>query len=315
LTFRRPSFILERYGTQAVWEEPLPMVNSISADIISRRAAKVAAGAAPSTTPQTAFLVFDTESVPDGHLLGRVKYPGAQLSPEEAIARAQAEAREQSRDGSDFLPVTFQVPIAVCVLRVGADFLPQGLACLGAPHYRTAEIVRQFWRGVAHYNRAKLVTFNGRGFDLPLLELAAFDHGCSARDYFYNSRNRYNGNHIDLFDWLSNYGACRLAGGLNMMAQRAGGGHSPGCGKLDVAGDRVYEMYRAGKLREINDYCMFDTLDTYFVFLRTRVLLGEVSAEEERELARQARAWLGGKAAELPALATYLENWDRAHPL
>ena len=35
-------------------------------------------------------------------------------------------------------------------------------------------------------------------------------------------------------------------------------------------------------LREINDYCMFDTLDTYFVFLRTRIATGtdHVDGEE-----------------------------------
>jgi predicted PolB exonuclease-like 3'-5' exonuclease len=286
-------------------------MNSISADIISRRAAKVAAGA---SLPQTGFLVFDTESVPDGNLLGRIKYPQEALSPDDAIARAQDEAREQSQTGSDFLPVTFQVPVAVCVLRVGTDFTLQGLACLDAPHFRTAEIVRQFWRGVGHYSRAKLVTFNGRGFDLPLMELAAFDHGCCARDYFQSSRNRYHGNHLDLMDWLSNNGACRIAGGLNMMAQRAGGGAPPGCGKLDVAGDQVYAMYRAGRLQDINDYCMFDTIDTYFVFLRTRVVVGELTLEDERALARRARVWLGNKAKEVPALHTYLAEWDRTHP-
>jgi predicted PolB exonuclease-like 3'-5' exonuclease len=188
------------------------------------------------------------------------------------------------------------------------------LTCLDTPQFRPAEIVRQFWRGVAHYNRAKLVTFNGRGFDLPLMELAAFDHGCPARDYFQTSRHRYNGNQIDLLDWLSNFGACRLAGGLSMMAQRAAGGQQPGCGKMDVAGDQVYAMHRAGRLREINDYCMFDTLDTYFVFLRTRVLLGEVTPEIERTLAGRARAWLEEKAREVPALRQYLDCWDKAHP-
>lgn len=308
------------------------MVNSITADILSRRSANRGAGVSPLPTPatvplapltsssaqtskpaQTAFLVFDTESIPDGKLLAKVKYPDARLSVEEAVERAQAEAREASHTGSDFLPVTFQIPIAVCVLRVGADFLPQGLTCLDAPQFRIAEIVRKFWKGVAHYNRAKLVTFNGRGFDLPLMELAAFDYGCSARDYFYNSRNRFNGNHVDLFDWLSNYGACRLAGGLSMMAQRVGGGWQPGCGKLGIAGDQVYSMWREGKIQTINDYCMFDTLDTYFVFLRTRVLLSEVSAEEERFLSRRARSWLGQKTGELPALKQYLEAWDQAH--
>jgi predicted PolB exonuclease-like 3'-5' exonuclease len=286
------------------------MVNSISADIISRRTTAAGAG---STRTMPGFLIFDTESVPDGDLLSRVKYPGENLTAEQAIERARMEARELSRDGSDFLPVTFQVPVAVCVLRVATDFTLQALACLDAPHFRPAEIVRQFWRGVAHYNRSKLVTFNGRGFDLPLLELAAFDHGCSARDYFINSRNRYNGNHLDLMDWVSNFGACRIAGGLSMMAQRAAGGRPPGCGKLDVAGDQVYGLYKAGKLQEINDYCMFDTIDTYFVFLRTRVLTGELTAEEEELLAWRARDWLARKMTELPALQTYVQAWDALH--
>src|ERR1019366_5617601 len=186
----------------------------------------------------------------------------------------------------DFLPVTFQVPIAVCVLRVAVDYALQGLACLDAPHFRTPEIVRQFWRGVGHYTEARLVTFNSRGFDLPLMELAAFDHGCSARQYF-AGRNRFNGNQIDLFDWLSNFGAYRMVGGLDLMAKR---GHRPAAvGKMDVAGDQGYARYQEGRNQEINDYCMFDTLDTYFIFLRTRVLMGEISAEEEEHLAR--RSW------------------------
>ena len=94
----------------------------------------------------------------------------------------------------------------------------------------------------------------------------------------------------------------------------AAGGTPPGCGKLDVAGDQVYEMWKAGRLQEINDYCMFDTIDTYFVFLRTRVVIGEFPLEHERVLARRARGWLGARAAELPALHTYLAAWDRTHP-
>jgi 3'-5' exonuclease len=274
------------------------MVSPISAEIITRRKQT------PGPT-DTAYLVLDTESVPDGRLLARVKYPDDVLTPEEAIARAQAEARDLSRDGSDFLPVTFQVPIAVCVVRVAADYSLQAVTCLDAPEYRSKEIVRKFWLGVARY-RARLVSFNGRGFDLPLLELAAFRHGCPARDHFYNSRNRYNGNHLDLFDWLSNYGACRLAGGLNLLAKLLG---KPG--KMDISGEQVYEMHRAGRVREINDYCMFDTLDTYFVFLRSRVLTGELTLEQEKGIIHNARAWLTTKAIDTPALRQYLDNWEQ----
>src|SRR5262249_24289609 len=123
---------------------------------------------------RAAFLVQDTESVPDGRLLGMVKYAGEPLLPEEAVQRAQSEARERNRGGADFLPPSFQYPVAVCVIRVGSDFGLQNVSCLDAPQFRPREIVQQFWKGVNHYSRAKLVSFNGRGFDLPLLELAAF---------------------------------------------------------------------------------------------------------------------------------------------
>jgi hypothetical protein len=260
--------------------------------------------AALDPNTRTAFLVVDTESVPDGDLLGKVKYPGEEIGPEDAVARAQEEARQTSYTGSDFIPVSFHVPVAVCVVRVANDFSLQAVTCLDAPHFRSREIVRKFWLGVELYTKAKLVTFNGRGFDMPMLELAAFRHGLSLKDYCQRNRNRFGGNHLDLLDWLTNYGACRLVGGLNLLAKMLG---KPG--KMEVAGDQVYRLYQEGRYQDINDYCMFDTLDTYFVFLRTRVLTGDLALEQEHDLARQAREFLEGKVKELPALGQYLENW------
>ena len=260
------------------------------------------------TEPPPAYLVLDTESVPDGQLLTRIKYPDDNLSPDEAIERAQAEAREQSSAGSDFLPVTFQYPVAVCVLRVSADFRLQKATCLDAPQFRPAEITRQFWYGLGRL-RAGLVTFNGRGFDLPLLELAAFRYGCAARNHVQVNRHRFQGNHLDLMDWLTNFSAYRLVGGLNLLSKLLG---KPG--KMGVAGDQVYKMYRAGQYQEINDYCLCDAIDTYFVFLRTRVLTGDITLEQEQQLVREAQAWLEGRKPELPALGPYLANWGHWQP-
>lgn len=258
-------------------------------------------------TKSTAFLVLDTESVPDGRLLAQVKYAKESLSAEEAIRKARAEARERSADGSDFISVSFQFPVSICIARVAGDFRLLAVSCLDAPLFRTREMVEQFWRGIGHYERAKLVTFNGRGFDLPLLELAGFRYGLSGPGY-YRNRNRYKGD-IDILDWFGNFGACRHAGGLDLLAKLIG---NPG--KRGVAGDQVYEMYREGRLQEINDYCMTDTLDTYFVFLRTRVMTGDISLSQERELAREAREWLSARAAELPVLRGYLADWKQEEP-
>jgi hypothetical protein len=73
-------------------------------------------------------------------------------------------------------------------------------------------------------------------------------------------------------------------------------------------------MHQAGRSREINEYCMFDTLDTYFVFLRTRVLTGDLTAEQERSLEARARDWLSAKAADQPALRQYLDAWRTPQP-
>jgi predicted PolB exonuclease-like 3'-5' exonuclease len=261
-----------------------------------------------------AFLVLDTESVPDGRLLGKVKFPDEALAPEEAVRRAQAEARDRSRDGSDFLPVSFHYPVAACVLAVGPDFAPQAVHCLDAPHFRPRQITEAFWQGIAgskekYKERLKLVTFNGRGFDLPLLELAAFRYGCPGREYFANSRNRLAGGHLDLYDWLTNFGAARLSGGLNLLAKILG---KPG--KMAITGEQVYRLYLEGKVQEINDYCLFDTLDTYFVFLRTRVMTGDLSLEQEKRVGQRARDWLGARVGDFPALRQYLDHWGDWEP-
>jgi predicted PolB exonuclease-like 3'-5' exonuclease len=251
---------------------------------------------------KTAFLVVDTESVPDGKLLSAVKYPGENLTPEAAIEKAQAEARETSWTNSDFLPVTFQVPVAVCVIRVASDFTMQTLGCLDAPQFRPREVVEKFWYVMSYY-KARLVTFNGRGFDLPLMELAAFRERLCLQDH-YLDRNRYKGSHLDLQEFMTNFGAYRMNGGINLLSKMIG---LPG--KMGVKGDQVYPMYREGKLQEINDYCLCDTLDTYFVFLRTRIMTGDITPEQERALIAKARELLASKVDEFPVLGKYLESW------
>src|SRR5260370_42279015 len=106
-------------------------------------------GSPASNSPvPTGYLVLDTESVPDGNLLGKVKYAAEDLSPEDAITRAQAEARAASWNNSDFLPATSQLPVAVCIIRVGVDYRLQNIVCLDAPQFQTPEIVKKFWKGV-----------------------------------------------------------------------------------------------------------------------------------------------------------------------
>jgi len=258
------------------------------------------------------YLIFDVEAVGDGDLIQRVRYPDEKLSPQEAIERYQADLIEQT--GRDVLPPTFVVPVSVAAAKVSADYRLIDLTVLDAPHYRPEQIVRRFWQGWLHYDRPTLVTFNGRGYDLPVLELGAFRHGVSLPAWFNvesrsfeQSRNRYNiDRHIDLQDLFSNFSAVRVNGGLNLLSNMI---YKPG--KSGIDGSQVQGLYFNGESEKINDYCRCDVLDTYFVFLRSRVLIGRLSLEDEQTLVEAAREMLEAQAENSPAYRHYLEFWDR----
>jgi len=256
------------------------------------------------------YFVFDVESVADGELVSKLRYPGESLQPAEAVRRYRDEL--MAKYESDFIPYTFQVPVSVAVAKVAADFRLLDLVVLDEPEFRPHVITDYFWRGWEKYRRPTLVSFNGRGFDLPLLELAALRFGLSVPGWFNGRgkpfdqpRYRYNAqSHVDLCELLTNFGSTRFTGGLNLAANLLG---KPG--KMDVQGDMVQDMYEAGRLAEINDYCRCDVLDTYFVFLRTRVLLGQLTLDAEQAMVAGTKQWLQEKAPEIDACRIYLEHW------
>jgi len=258
------------------------------------------------------YLVFDIESVADGDLVSRLRYPGRDLSPEAAVTLYRSELME--KHDSDFIPYTFQIPLSVAIAKVAADFRLLDLVVLDEPQYRPHIITERFWRGWEAYRRPTLVSFNGRSFDLPLLELAAYRYGLSLPTWFNfgaksfeQNRNRFNTDaHIDLQELLSNFGCTRFTGGLNLAANLLG---KPG--KMEVQGHMVQDLFNAGKVAEINDYCRCDVLDTYFVFLRTRVLCGEITLDREQELVADVKIWLESKAEQSPAYRIYLEHWGQ----
>lgn len=266
--------------------------------------------------PKPAYLIFDTEAIADGALISKIRYPQENLTPEAAIARYREQLVAERGEGKDFIPHTFMLPISVAIGKVDAQYRLTDLTVLDSPAYRPHVITRKFWQGWMHYDRPTLVTFNGRGYDLPLLELAAFRYGISLPSWFNydaksfeQARNRYNmDSHLDLYDVISNFGAVRLVGGLNLLANLIG---KPG--KSEVDGSQVQDMYQAGKVQEINDYCRCDVLDTYFVFLRTQVLLGNLKLDDEQKLVNETYQWLQQQEAAIPAYAHYLSHWGSWH--
>lgn len=256
-----------------------------------------------------AHLIFDVESIADGELISAVRYPDETLTPEEAIAKYQAERLEQT--GSTFIPHTFMVPISVVIAKVTSDFRLLDIKSLDEPHFRPHVMTKHFWQGWEAYQMPQWVTFNGRSFDIPLMELAAFRFGLSIPKWFDDSgyksrRNRFStGSHLDLQELLTNFSAARFNGGLNLAAQSLG---KPG--KMGLSGDQVQAYYDRGDLKAISDYCRCDVLDTYFVFLRSMVLTGRASLADETKLVAHAREWIESQAKTCQACSDYMDHWS-----
>ena len=224
------------------------------------------------------FAVFDVETRVDKHLLNQVYFEGQGLSDGEAFERYREDLRR--RRDSDFLPVTLHLPISIAIGNVGDDYVLNSVETLALDDYSEENLVRDFWTRAERF-AGMLVSFNGRRFDIPVLELAALRHGIAAPIHFGDeslARNRYaSERHFDLFDYLTNFGAVSLAGGMDLLLKMIG---MPGKGAMD--GSMVQEYFEAGRLDEIHRYCRNDVVQTYFLFLRVALMRGDLDEHDYR---------------------------------
>lgn len=252
-------------------------------------------------------LVFDIETVPDV-AFGRRLYRLEGL-PDEQVAKAMFALRRQGT-GGDFLPLEQQRVVAIsCALRRGEDSF--SLWSVGDPASTEGELVQRFFDGIAKFS-PDLVSWNGSGFDLPVLGYRGLLWGVDAgrfwetgdgdSEFRYNNYlQRFHWRHTDLMDVLSGFsGRNRVS--LANMARLLG---LPG--KLGFAGDQVWDAYQRGDLPGIRNYCETDVLNTYLIWLRFERLRGRLMAAEHDAEVALVRAYLG--ASDKPHLAQFLAAW------
>jgi predicted PolB exonuclease-like 3'-5' exonuclease len=218
------------------------------------------------------FAVFDIETRVDKRLLNQVFFSGEGLADEDAYLRFRESLRER---GGDFFPLTLHVPISIAIGDVGEDYALRSVESLALAGYSEECLAGEFWRRMERFSGC-MVSFNGRRFDFPVLELAAMRHGISAPSYFAaadSPRGRYAPErHLDLYDYLTNYGATGLRGGMDLLLKMIG---LPG--KTGISGAMVQDYFDAGRLAEIHRYCRSDVIQAYVLFLRVQLMRGRVS--------------------------------------
>lgn len=257
------------------------------------------------------ILAFDIETVPD-LASGRRLFNLEGLSDRDTGEVMFNKRRQETDNATDFLrPHLHQVVAISVALKTADKFIVHSL---GEPQSDEAELVRQFFGGLGKYSPT-LVSWNGRGFDLPVLHYRALLHGVSARRYWEdgaedsafrwnNYLNRYHSRHTDLMDALAGY-EFRAAAPLAEIAVMLG---FPG--KLGMAGSQVWERYLAGDLAAIRNYCDTDALNTYLIYLRYELMRGRRSGVEYEAECEQVKQALSEQSR--PHLVEFLDAWNSA---
>jgi predicted PolB exonuclease-like 3'-5' exonuclease len=255
----------------------------------------------------TPILVFDIETVPDVAGLRKLNDYPSQLADRDVAELAFQRRRAQT--GNDFLQLHLQRVVAIsCVLREGPTFK---VWSLGAAEDGEDVLIQRFFDGIDKFT-PQLVSWNGGGFDLPVLHYRGLVHGIAAARYWdwgddnrefkwNNYLSRYHTRHLDLMDVLAMYQP-RNNAALDDVAKLAG---FPG--KLGMDGSKVWEAFHQGKIAEIRNYCETDVVNTYLLYLRFQLMRGALDlANYDREL-KLARHTLG-KMPE-PHWREYLKAW------
>ena len=250
---------------------------------------------------------FDIETVPDVEF-GRRLHGLEGLSDKQVGYVMQTRQREQT--GSEFLSLEQQRVVAISVaMRTREGFKAWSL---GEPDSTEAELVRLFFDAIERFSPT-LVSWNGSGFDLPVLHYRAMRHRVQAHRYWEtgdeeqsfrwnNYLGRFHWRHIDLMDVLAGYqGRGRV--GLDRMALLLG---LPG--KLGMSGEAVWDAHLEGRSEDIRNYCETDVINTYLVYLRFELMRGRLNPDEHDRECATVRAWLesAGKAH----LAGFAEAWS-----
>ncbi len=220
-------------------------------------------------------MVFDIETVPDVDL-GRRLYSLVDLDDAD-VARAMSFRRLQE-SGSEFLPLYQHRVVAISVVLNAGGRLR--VWSLGDVDSDEGDLIRRFYDGVEQYG-PELVSWNGGGFDLPVLHYRALLHGVPAprywetgdedRSFRYNNYlSRFHWRHIDVMDVLSGFQP-RARAGLDAIAVMLG---YPG--KMGMGGDQVWTVFQEGGIEAIRHYCETDVLNTYLVFLRFQHMRGQL---------------------------------------
>lgn len=254
------------------------------------------------------ILVFDIESVPDYEAGRKIHKLSDDLSDKDVVKAMQHLQFQKS--GSEFMPLHLQKIVAISVVFEKGDQLK--VWSLGNVDSGEKEIIQRFYEGIEQHTPT-LVSWNGGGFDLPVLNYRSLLHGVQAPRYWetgdddssfrYNNYiSRFHWRHTDLMDVLANYQP-RAGAKLDQIATMLG---FPG--KFGMDGSLVWDKFQEGAIDEIRNYCETDVLNTYLVFLHFEMIRGRCSRGLLEQKVERVKQLL--RDSEEDHLLEFLQVWE-----
>ena len=232
------------------------------------------------------------------------------IGPEET-AKAMLATRRIKVEDTNFLPLHQHQVIAISVV-VRWDQNNFLIKSLGNLDSSESELIHAFFRAIEKI--PVLVSWNGSGFDLPVLQYRALIHGIVSatywdtgdfdRDFKWNNyQSRFHKRHVDVMEVLSRFQP-RASAALDEIAKLIG---LPG--KIGVGGANVFSAYCEGKLQEIRDYCEIDALNTYLIYLRFEYIRGNYSIKQYEDELQRTRNWL--EESDQSHFQEYKREWQK----
>ncbi len=271
----------------------------------------------PHSTGPNLF-VFDIETVPDTDAVPNLT---GITDPDIAVRRQALEDYHLEITGgkNPFPRQPFHKVVAISFLdaEIGDDggrevYHLRELRSGGEPGFDEKKLVQGFFQHLRSL-MPRLVSFNGRGFDLAVLKYRAMVHGIdagflyAAGDKWNNYTQRYSADwHCDLMEVLSDYGASARVK-LNEVCAALG---FPG--KVGVDGSAVAGLVDAGDIMAVRDYCETDVLNTYLVYLRHMLHRGRISIDGYNHAVSDIVSLIEAEGAERPHLIEFMDAWGEA---
>ena len=257
------------------------------------------------------IMVYDLETIPDivsgRRLLGLSK----EVEDREVALKLIERRNLQTQGNSSFLPHYLQQIVCISVVLASSDGIK--VWSLGDLESPESELITRFFEGVQKYTPT-LVSWNGSGFDLPVLHYRALLHKVVAARYWEigeqdsgfkwnNYLSRYHQRHIDMMDVLANY-QNRSFAPLDELSVILG---FPG--KMGMHGSEVFEQYLNGELPDIRHYCETDVLNTYLIYLRFQRVRGILTEKQYEQAEENLKIYL--EETQKPHFLAFLKTWGQ----